>query len=89
MEVSIALLQQVANESAQLGALSAMIRLGAIKPYLNKTQAFKIYGRSKVESWLKDGHIRLIKDGDHSAAWRLDRIQLDTLEKAEKLLNSL
>ncbi|QEM03655.1 hypothetical protein DIU31_009050 [Mucilaginibacter rubeus] len=86
METSIIILQHIANESTKLGAISALIKTGHLKPYINKSQAFSIYGRTRVERWLNAGYIQFIKDGDHSAAWRLDRLLLEIIDKAEALL---
>jgi hypothetical protein len=56
-----------------------MIRTGNLKPYLNKSEAFRRYGRGNIEKWLDIGLITPRKDGDHSAAWRLDRLEVESL----------
>ena len=79
-------LHQLIKLSAELGATIALIKAGKLKPYLKKSEAFKIYGRSKVEHWIADGLVKPRKDGDHSAAWRLDRIELELIHKAHQLI---
>jgi hypothetical protein len=86
MELSPIQLELIINEAAELGAIAALTKAGNIKPYLKKSQAFKVYGRNTVEHWLEAGLITPRKDGDHSAAWRLDRIELEALSKSTKLL---
>lgn len=75
-------LHQVIRASAEIGATAALIKSGKLKPYLKKSEAFKQYGRASVEHWLETGLLKPRKDGDHSAAWRLDRIELEIISKA-------
>jgi hypothetical protein len=75
--------------AAELGATVALIRAGKLKPYLKKAEAFKLYGRSKVEHWIDAGQVTPRKDGDHSACWRIDRMEIEVLAKADWLLQDL
>ncbi len=72
--------------AAEMGALLALSKIGKIKPYLNKSQAYKMYGRSNVENWLACNLITLIKDGGNSSCWRIDRIEAHSLSKAFELM---
>ena len=72
--------------AAELGATIALVKTRKLKPYLKKSEAFKIYSRNKVEYWIADGLITVRKDGDYSAAWRLDRIELELIHKAHQLI---
>jgi hypothetical protein len=82
MEINPFQLRMIAEASAELGALSALIKTGKVKPYLKKSEAFGIYGRASVENWIKDGLITVRKDGDHSAAWRIERFEIELLAKS-------
>ena len=75
-------LQVMLAKAAEIGATRALAAVGSIKPYLNKQEAFKLYGRSNVNRWLKEGLITPRKDGTASANWRLDRVELETVSKA-------
>jgi hypothetical protein len=79
-------LYQVIKAASELGAVIALVKAGKIKPYLKKSDAFRLYGRVHVEHWILRGWIKCRKDGDHSAAWRLDRIELEVLSKAILLI---
>ena len=68
--------------SAEIGAITALVNCAKLKPYLKKSEAFKQYGRANVEHWLESGLVKPRKDGDHSAAWRIDRIELEIISKA-------
>ena len=70
----------------ELGALCVLIKCGRLKPYLNKSEAFRQYGRKNVEYWVAQGLLKPRKDGDGSAAWRIDRMELECLVKANELL---
>jgi len=70
---------------AELGALQALITTGMLKPYLKKSEAFRQYGRKNVERWIAQGDITPRKDGNHSAAWRIDRLEIAILAKAIEL----
>lgn len=65
--------------TTRFGTIATLVKTGNIKPYLNKTEAFKIYGRKHIERWLRESLITPIKDGGHSAALRLSRIEIETL----------
>lgn len=75
--------------ASELGALRALISTGKLKPYITKAQAFRLHGRKNVERWLDEGLLTPRKDGDHSAAWRIDRFELELIVKARFLLQHL
>ena len=77
------------EKAAAMGALQALSRTGFIKPYIKKSEAFRLFGRKHVERWIAEGWITQRKDGDHSAAWRIDRIELEALHNAQELLRYL
>jgi len=89
MEISFFQLELIIREAAELGTISAMVASGRLKPYLKKSEAFRIYGRANVENWLRNGLLTPRKDGDHSAAWRLGRIELETVSRSIKIFQSL
>ncbi len=74
------------QEAAEMGAKLALTRTGKLKPYLKKSEAFRLYGRKEVELWIAVGLIKPRKDGDHSATWRIDRMELDAVSKSSDLL---
>lgn len=82
-------LTRIADAAAELGAIQALILAGRLKPYLKKSEAFRLYGRKHVERWIADGSITPRKDGNHSAAWRIDRMEIAALAAAIQLLSYL
>ena len=78
-------LQEIINESAAMGTIIALVATGVIKPYLKKAEAFRKFGRYRVEQWIESGVITIRKDGSRSAAWRIDRLEIEALASAEKL----
>lgn len=82
-------MEKILQGAAELGALQALISIGHIKPYLKKSEAFRLYGRKQVEKWASEGLVKIRKDGDYSAAWRIDRMEIATLAKTIELLSYL
>ena len=89
MEISEHQLQKIVSSAAEIGASYALSRTGKTKPYLKKAEAFRLYGRKHVERWIEEGLITPRKDGDHSAAWRIERLEIEALAKAMDLLRYL
>jgi len=83
------ILTRVIDAAAELGAIHALVQTGQLKPYLKKSEAFRLYGRKQVEHWIAEGAITPRKDGDHSAAWRIDRMEIEALVKVTELLRYL
>jgi hypothetical protein len=75
--------------AAELGAKQTLCRTGIIKPYLTKAQAYREYGRSNIESWMGQGLITPRKDGDHSASWRIERIEAESIKYTMHLIQYL
>jgi hypothetical protein len=82
-------LQIILEQSAELGAIAALVRCGELKPYLKKAEAFRLYGRYNVEHWISEGLITPRKDGEHSACWRIERLEVEALVKARLILQYL
>jgi hypothetical protein len=78
-------LNLIIREAAAIGTIIGLVRTGALKPYLKKNEAFRKFGRARVEHWIESGIVTIRKDGNHSAAWRIDRIEIETVASAEKL----
>ncbi|TKC01221.1 helix-turn-helix domain-containing protein [Pedobacter cryotolerans] len=81
LTMSQTMLQRLLQDAADLGAQRAMQSVGAIKPYLSKAEAYKMYGEYTVERWIKEGLITPRKDGTHSSKWRIDRIEIEAISK--------
>lgn len=70
------------RDAAEMGAKLALSKTGKIKPYLNKSEAFRLYGRKNIEHWIDQGLIISRKDGEHSATWRIDRTEAEAVRKS-------
>jgi hypothetical protein len=82
MEILIHELRNLLMDAAELGAKKALINAGKLKPYLKKSEAYRLYGRSVIDRWIEERLITPRKDGDYSATWRIDRIELEAVAKA-------
>lgn len=75
-------LRRIADAASAAGAIAALVGSGALPPYLKKSEAYKRFGRYRVEQWIAKGLVTALKDGNQSAAWRIDRVELETLQLA-------
>lgn len=70
-------LRNMLTSAAELGATKALSETGAIKPYINKSEAYRTYGRAKVDNWIKDGLIT--PRGEIGKSWQIDRVEIRAL----------
>ena len=82
-------LKMIIREAAEMGAIQALTKAGKLKPYLKKSEAYRKYGRANIENWAEKGLITFRKDGDHSAGWRIDRMEVEAIVKSIDLLRYL
>jgi len=71
----VTLIESVANTAA----VNALCKAGVLKPYLSKSEAYRLYGRGKVDFWLKSKMVDYVKDGENSSSLRLDRVRLEAV----------
>ena len=88
-KISTHQLKLIIQEAAEMGAIQALTKAGKLKPYLKKSEAFRKYGRANIEHWAADGLLTIRKDGDHSAVWRIDRLEVEAIAKSISLLRYL
>ena len=69
-------------DAAELGAKKALEGTGLVKPYLKISEAYRIYGRTTVDRWRKEGLIKPLKDGNDSATFRISRSQIEAVAKS-------
>ncbi|QJD95961.1 hypothetical protein HH214_08770 [Mucilaginibacter robiniae] len=61
--------------ATQLGSLNTLVTAGLVDPYLSKRSAYQLYGRQKVQGWIKAGLISV-----STPRKGLDRLTLEVLE---------
>ncbi|TDS05980.1 hypothetical protein [Sphingobacterium paludis] len=72
--------------AAKMGATMAFTESGHVRRYLKRSEAFKMYGRKNVEEMIRAGLIFPRKDGNFSAAWRIDRLEIGSVQSAKELI---
>lgn len=82
LEVSLTHFHAMLLEAAEISAMKVLIELGHLKPYISKSEAYKMYGRANVDRWVQEGLVNLIKDEDHGAKIRISRIEIEATAKA-------
>lgn len=80
--LSETILSTMLQDAAEIGASAAMSKAGLLKPYLSKQEAYNLHGRTNVDRWIKEGLITPKKDGGTSAKFRIDRVQVEAVAKA-------
>jgi hypothetical protein len=76
-------LENLLAAAAELGAKRASIEWGLSKPTLCKSEAYKLYGRSKVDEWIKRKLIIPTTSDKLGSKVELDRMALETLNKKD------
>jgi hypothetical protein len=89
IQISTYHLSLLLEQAAEMGAQMALTHMGKLKPYLKKSEAFRLYGRKNVEQWIGEGLVKPRKDGDCSATWRLERMELAAIAKSNEALRYL
>lgn len=79
----------IVRQAAELGAIIALIQTGKLPPYLKKREAYRRYGRSFIEKLLEKGDLTVRSDGNHSAAWRIDRIEIEAIVRGLEIWHQL
>jgi hypothetical protein len=90
-------------ELSSVAVIRMLVELGKISPYISRNEANKLYGKSLVDLWFSSGILKVIKNGEGTSKYRLDRVQLEALgrtncmsewcdrkakEKSQKLLQN-
>lgn len=68
-------------DAAEAGATKALMDVGLLKPYLKLREAYRLYGEAIVNRWIKEGLVRVKKDGTRNASVRIDRLELLTVAR--------
>ncbi|MDX9847482.1 MAG: hypothetical protein RBT74_10925 [Tenuifilaceae bacterium] len=68
-------------DAAEAGATKALMDVGLLKPYLKLREAYRLYGEAIVNRWIREGLVRVIKDGTRNASVRIDRLELLTVAR--------
>ncbi|WP_144009331.1 hypothetical protein [Pedobacter nyackensis] len=82
--MSLSQLKGLLISASKIGAKKAMIDLGLYSATLNKSQAARICGSKELLArWIKEGVINPVRDASGNAAWRIDRIELESALESE------
>jgi len=65
------------QDEAKIFAIAILNELGIkLDPYIGQAEAFRLYGRTKVTRWKRDGRIKAVRDTETSRK-RYSRIALE------------
>lgn len=63
-EISLFELQQMLTTAAELGARQAISSLNLDKKQISQAEAYKTYGRKRIDHWRKEDNLKPIKQGE-------------------------
>ncbi|QQT26852.1 hypothetical protein [Sphingobacterium spiritivorum] len=79
---------KVLRSMAKLTATEMLTMTGGLKSYISKAEAYKMYGRGKVDKWIADGHLSISQDEvGTSSKMRINRGEIEALAEADDLLS--
>ena len=85
MEVEDLKLKRLFISAVKIGFEKGLSTQGVLKPYLSKSQAYKMYGRAKVDGWITKGLLKEMKDGENSSTVRIDRVEIEMVAATSNL----
>ena len=87
MDISLTTLNKLLKDAAERGATIALAKMGHIKPFMNKSEAYRLYGRNNVENWIREGLIHPNKDNvGRNAQIRIDRVEIENVAKSNNII---
>lgn len=73
---------------AKLTATEMLTLSGGLKPFISKSEAYRMYGRGKVDKWIAEGYLSLSQDeAGTSSKMRINRSEIDALAQADDLIH--
>jgi len=79
------LLRDLLIEVAKTGAVKALVSVDKLSPYMSKSDAYRMYGRSTVDKWIKMGILRIM--GEENEKQRIDRVEINAIASSSSLAN--
>lgn len=80
LQVDIPQLQSLIAEATQTAVTEALVSAGLLTDYISKSEAYRLYGRGTVDSWIAAGYVQAYYD-DSRAKYRIRRAQLTDVAK--------
>ncbi|MGV8096005.1 MAG: hypothetical protein AB2L24_29485 [Mangrovibacterium sp.] len=84
MKITMHTLQQMLNTAAEMGTKQIIDRLGLEKRQISTREAYKIYDRTRVDMWKKEGLVDYVKQGTRRIFF--DKSQLEKQASIHRLV---
>ncbi len=78
-------LRDILTDAAKLGATAALAGAGLLKPYLSKAEAYRLYGRYKVDKWIRMQMVSVNQDLGNNDKGRIDRVEIEAVASSQNL----
>ncbi|SHE69530.1 hypothetical protein SAMN05444405_102310 [Bacteroides luti] len=86
MQFELFELKNLLSDAAEIASVKILVELGHLPATLSKREAYRKYGEGVVKRWISEGLIKVRKDGNSTSKCRLNRMELETLSKANNRL---
>lgn len=68
------------KQAVEVGASRALMDSGAMPSSINKSQAYRLYGRSNIDRWILEGVLEPLSDQSHKILF--DKALLEAIAQA-------
>lgn len=82
MEITPLTLRAMLADAAEIGATNALIKVGELKPWISKAEAYRRYGMRTVNKWIEAGLIKLSKPTPNSVKRHINVQEIEAVNKA-------
>lgn len=83
MEITPNKLEQMLITAAELGARQVIDKLGLDEKQIQLAKAYRVYGRRRVDLWMKEGDVDYVKQGHRIY---LSKVQLEKQASINRLI---
>ena len=85
MELQNFELRKLLADAMEMGYKRCLMDFGHLTATITKSEAYRMYGRNDVDKWIREKAIIPVKAGSGTSKIKLDRIQLELLNKIDRL----
>jgi hypothetical protein len=82
IQLTVLQLRALLSDAAELGATNALIKVGSLKPWISKTEAYRRFGTKTVNRWLIEGLIKLRSSTPNAVKKHINLMEIETVNKA-------
>jgi hypothetical protein len=74
-------IRELLTDAVELGSKRTLISVGMDRPTISQSRAYDLYGRARVNRWVKDKLVKKHKQGKNTSGVTFDAMELEILDK--------